>query len=81
MSGLVEVRHPSEAFVGDRNANAAGSVVTVTLEGTRPILIELQALVASSALENPRRVVSGVDLNRMHLLAAVLQKRAEPFVR
>jgi DNA repair protein RadA/Sms len=75
-SGLVEVRHPSEAFVGDRNANAAGSVVTVTLEGTRPILIELQALVASSALENPRRVVSGVDLNRIHLLAAVLQKRA-----
>ncbi|HEX3303128.1 MAG TPA: DNA repair protein RadA [Thermomicrobiales bacterium] len=75
-AGLVEVRHPSEAFVGDRNANAAGSVVTVTLEGTRPILIELQALVAPSALENPRRVVSGVDLNRIHLLAAVLQKRA-----
>ena len=76
MPACVEVRHPSEAFVGDRNANAAGSVVTVTLEGTRPILIELQALVASSALENPRRVVSGVDLNRIHLLAAVLQKRA-----
>jgi DNA repair protein RadA/Sms len=75
-AGLAEVRHPSEAFVTDRNANAAGSVVTVTLEGTRPILIELQALVAPSALENPRRVVSGVDLNRIHLLAAVLQKRA-----
>jgi DNA repair protein RadA/Sms len=75
-TGLIEVRHPSEAFVGDRNGNSAGSVVTVTLEGTRPILIEIQALVANSALDTPRRVVSGVDLNRMHLLAAVLQKRA-----
>ena len=75
-SGMIEVRHPSEAFVGDRNANAAGSVVTVTLEGSRPILIEIQALVAPSALETPRRVVSGLDLNRIHLLAAVLQKRA-----
>ena len=75
-SGMIEVRHPSEAFVGDRNANAAGSVVTVTLEGTRPILIEIQALVAPSALETPRRVVSGLDLNRVHLLGAVLQKRA-----
>lgn len=75
-SGMIEVRHPSEAFVGDRNANAAGSIVTVTLEGSRPILIEIQALVASSALETPRRVVSGLDLNRIHLLAAVLQKRA-----
>jgi DNA repair protein RadA/Sms len=75
-TGLIEVRHPSEAFVGDRNGNAAGSVVTVMLEGTRPILIEIQALVANSALESPRRVVSGLDLNRIHLLAAVLQKRA-----
>jgi DNA repair protein RadA/Sms len=75
-SGMTEVRHPSEAFVGDRNANAAGSVVTVTMEGSRPILIEIQALVAPSALETPRRVVSGLDLNRIHLLGAVLQKRA-----
>ena len=74
--GLAEVRHPSEAFVGDRNANAAGSVVTATLEGTRPILIEIQALASQSALEVPRRVVSGIDMNRLHLLAAVLQKRA-----
>ena len=74
--GMVEVSHPSEAFVGDRNGNAAGSVVTVTMEGTRPILIEIQALVAPSALDNPRRVVSGLDLNRLHVLAAVLQKRS-----
>ena len=74
--GLMEVLHPSEAFVSDRNANAAGSVVTVTLEGSRPLMIEIQALVAQSALDVPRRVVSGLDLNRIHLLAAVLQKRA-----
>jgi DNA repair protein RadA/Sms len=75
-AGLAEVRHPSEAFVGDRNANAAGSVVTATLEGTRPILIEIQALASQSALDIPRRVVSGIDMNRLHLLTAVLQKRA-----
>jgi DNA repair protein RadA/Sms len=74
--GLMEVLHPSEAFVSDRNANAAGSVVTVTLVVSRPLMIEIQALVAQSALDVPRRVVSGLDLNRIHLLAAVLQKRA-----
>jgi DNA repair protein RadA/Sms len=75
-SGLIEVRHPSEAFVGDRSGNAAGSVVTVAVEGTRPLLLEIQALVAPSHMETPRRVVSGLDLNRIHLLNAVLQKRA-----
>jgi DNA repair protein RadA/Sms len=75
-TGLVEVRHPSEAFVSDRSGNAAGSVVTVSIEGTRPLLLEIQALVAPSQLETPRRVVSGLDLNRVHLLNAVLQKRA-----
>jgi len=73
--GLAEVRHPSEAFVGDRHGNAAGSIVTVVVEGSRPLLIEIQALVAQSALENPRRVVSGLDLNRLHVINAVLQKR------
>ncbi|HRA48181.1 MAG TPA: DNA repair protein RadA, partial [Thermomicrobiales bacterium] len=66
--GLAEVQHPSEAFVKDRIGNAAGSVVTVVLEGSRPLLIEIQALVAHSALETPRRVVSGLDLNRLHVI-------------
>ncbi|HQY32043.1 MAG TPA: DNA repair protein RadA, partial [Thermomicrobiales bacterium] len=73
--GLAEVQHPSEAFVKDRIGNAAGSVVTVVLEGSRPLLIEIQALVAQSALDTPRRVVSGLDLNRLHVINAVLQKR------
>ena len=73
--GLAEVQHPSEAFVKDRAGNSAGSIVTVILEGTRPLLIEIQALVAQSALETPRRVVSGFDLNRLHVINAVLQKR------
>ena len=73
--GLVEVQHPSEAFVRDRIGNSAGSIVTVILEGSRPLLIEIQALVAQSALETPRRVVSGLDMNRLHVINAVLQKR------
>ena len=73
--GLIEVGNPSEAFLADRNANAAGSAVAVTIEGTRPILIEIQALVAASQLEVPRRSVNGLDPNRLQLLVAVLQKR------
>jgi DNA repair protein RadA/Sms len=74
--GLAEVLHPSEAFVKDRIGNSAGSIVTVIMEGSRPLLMEIQALVAQSALENPRRVVSGLDLNRLHVINAVLQKRS-----
>ena len=74
--GLAEVRHPSEAFLADRNANASGSMVTVTIEGSRPILVEIQALVAPSQLDVPRRAVNGLDPNRLQLLVAVLQKRA-----
>lgn len=73
--GLIEVGNPSEAFLADRNANAAGSTVAVTIEGTRPILVEIQALVAPSQLEVPRRSVNGLDPNRLQLLVAVLQKR------
>jgi len=74
-AGLMEVAQPSEAFLADRNANAAGSSVAVTIEGTRPILVEIQALVAPSQLEVPRRSVNGLDPNRLQLLVAVLQKR------
>lgn len=73
--GLIEIGNPSEAFLADRNANAAGSTVAVTIEGTRPILVEIQALVAPSQLEVPRRSVNGLDPNRLQLLIAVLQKR------
>lgn len=74
-TGLREVRNPSEAFLEERNGNAAGSSVAVTIEGTRPILVEIQALTSSSAYGLPRRSANGLDTNRLQLLVAVLQKR------
>ena len=73
--GLVEVRNPSQVFLEERSG-AAGSVVVPTLEGTRPLLVEIQALVSPTAFGLPRRTVSGVDMNRTLVLLAVLAKRA-----
>jgi DNA repair protein RadA/Sms len=74
-SGLSEVANPSEIFLAERPADATGSVVVSSLEGSRPILAELQALVAPSKLTMPRRTCIGVDYNRVSLLLAVLEKR------
>jgi DNA repair protein RadA/Sms len=74
-SGLAEVANPSELFLAERPKDATGSVVVSSLEGTRPILAELQALVALSKLTMPRRTTIGVDYNRVSLLLAVLEKR------
>jgi len=74
-SGLAEVANPSELFLAERPADATGSVVVSSLEGSRPILAELQALVAPSKLAMPRRTCIGVDFNRVSLLLAVLEKR------
>jgi DNA repair protein RadA/Sms len=73
--GLVEVPNPSEMLLSERTQNVAGSAVTGIVEGTRPLLVEVQALVAPSYLTNPRRTVSGVDVNRVNLILAVLEKR------
>ncbi len=73
--GLKEVANPSALFLQDRVKNVPGSVVTVIMEGTRPMLVEIQALVVPSQLAMPRRVGNGVDYNRMQLLVAILQKR------
>jgi len=73
--GLVEVPNPSEMLLAERTQNSAGSAVLATVEGTRPLLIEVQALVAPSYLSNPRRTVAGVDTNRVNLILAVLEKR------
>lgn len=75
-SGLVPIDNPSGFFLAERRADASGSVVGVALEGTRPILIEVQALTASSSFGYPKRTTSGFDLNRLNLLIAVLHKRA-----
>ena len=75
-SGLCEVPNPSELFLAERPEDAPGSVVVGTLEGTRPILVEVQALVAPPAANFGRRTCAGVDSNRVALLLAVLAKRA-----
>ena len=74
-AGLAEVTNPSELFLAERPADAAGSVVVPAIEGTRPILVELQALVSGSAYGNPRRTAMGFDANRVSLLVAVLEKK------
>jgi len=75
-SGMREVLDPSRAFLEDRSLQEVGNVVHVALEGTRPLLVELQSLVTDAAYGTPRRSVTGIDLNRLHMLAAVLEKRA-----
>jgi DNA repair protein RadA/Sms len=74
-SGLVQVPDPSALFLAERPKNASGSVVTSTLNGTRPILVEVQALVAPTGYGTARRTAMGVDSNRVALLAAVLEKK------
>ena len=74
--GLVEVENPSEIFLGERGSDITGSVVTSSMEGTRPILLEVQALVTPSNFGNPQRVATGFDYRRLSILLAVLEKRA-----
>jgi DNA repair protein RadA/Sms len=73
--GLVEVPNPSEAFLAERMVSASGSSIVVTMEGTRPLLVEVQALASQTAYPNPRRTANGVDFNRLQLLTAVLSRR------
>ena len=73
--GLAEVPNPSELFLAERPLDAPGSVVVASIEGTRPILVELQALVSGTAFGNPRRTAMGIDANRVSLLVAVLEKK------
>jgi DNA repair protein RadA/Sms len=74
--GLAEVPNPSAVFLAERPRGAAGSVIVPALEGTRPVLLEVQALVASAPFGTPRRTVLGADYNRVCLLLAILEKRA-----
>lgn len=73
--GLTEVLNPSEAFLAERMVNAPGSVIAVTMEGTRPLLVEIQGLTSSTSFGNPRRTPNGVDFNRLLLIVAVLTRR------
>ncbi len=74
-SGLEEVANPSEIFLEERSKGAAGSTVVASMEGTRPVLVEIQALISPTSFGNPRRMATGIDHNRVSLLMAVLEKR------
>ncbi len=74
-SGLVEVPNPSEAFLAERVVNAPGSAIAVTLEGTRPLLVEVQALCSPTSFGYARRTANGIDYNRLLLIVAVLTRR------
>jgi DNA repair protein RadA/Sms len=74
--GLIGVENPSEVFLAERGEEAVGSVVVSTLEGSRPLLVEVQALTSPTMLATPRRTANGLDFNRLVLVGAVLTKRA-----
>jgi DNA repair protein RadA/Sms len=75
-SGLIEIENPSELFLLERPVNVSGSAVVAALEGTRPLMVEIQSLVSQTNFGMPRRTTMGVDFNRVNLLVAVLEKRA-----
>ena len=77
--GLAEVENPSMTLLSGRPTNVSGICVACTMEGTRPLLAEVQGLVTASAMTNPRRMTTGFDNNRLWLLLAVLEKRAGYF--
>ncbi|MDH6364836.1 DNA repair protein RadA/Sms [Enterococcus sp. PF1-24] len=74
--GLTEVTNPSQVFLEERLADATGSAIVVTMEGTRPLLVEIQALVTPTMFGNAKRTTAGLDFNRVSLIMAVLEKRA-----
>ena len=74
-SGLSEVKNPSELFISERPDNSSGSVIVPSIEGTRPILVEIQALVTPTSLSLPRRTAIGLDTNRASILIAVIEKK------
>lgn len=74
--GMCEILNPSDVLISERDDNPAGSCIVATMEGTRPILVELQALTSSTVFGYPKRAANGVDFNRLSLLIAVLEKKA-----
>jgi DNA repair protein RadA/Sms len=75
--GLTEVKNPSEIFLSEHSVDSTGSVITATIEGSRPVLLEVQALVTPSNYGNPQRVATGFDYKRLSILLAVLEKRVK----
>ena len=76
-SGLVDVSDPSQVFLSERMSGAVGSAIVPTLEGTRPLMVEVQALTSTTSFNLPRRTANGVEQNRLLLVTAILSKRFE----
>ena len=74
--GMQEIENPSDILISERSENPAGSVIVATMEGTRPLFVELQALTTATVFGFPRRTTNGIDFNRLTLLMAVIEKRA-----
>ena len=74
--GMIEIKNPSQILISDREDNPPGSVIVASMEGTRPLLIELQALTTPSVFGMPRRSANGIDYNRLTMLIAVLEKKS-----
>lgn len=74
--GMIEITNPSSILISDTDENPPGSVIVASMEGTRPLLIELQALTTHTVFGLPRRTANGIDYNRLTLLVAVLEKKA-----
>lgn len=73
--GMSEIENPSDILISERNEVPAGSVIVGTLEGTRPLFVELQALTTQTVFGFPRRTANGIDYNRLNILMAVIEKR------
>jgi DNA repair protein RadA/Sms len=73
--GLIEVKNPSEIFLSERHEQASGTAIVATIEGARPILLEVQALVSPSSYSQPQRTCSGIDIRRLYLIVAALEKK------
>lgn len=74
--GMQEIMNPSDILISEKSENPAGSVIVATMEGTRPLLVELQALTTQTVFGFPRRTANGIDYNRLNILIAVIEKRA-----
>ena len=74
--GMIEIKNPSQILISDREDNPPGSVIVASMEGTRPLLIELQALTTPSVFGIPKRAANGIDYNRLTMLIAVLEKKS-----
>lgn len=74
--GMQEIMNPSDILISEKSENPAGSVIVATMEGTRPLLVELQALTTQTVFGFPRRTANGIDYNRLNILMAVIEKRA-----